>query len=127
MPARVSWYEKGHIILFTVSDMLTLAELEDSAEEIWALAAEVREPVDMIFDYREATAFPRGGLPIVRDGNFALPTLDRVALVGHEPLVEMMIMTLTRSTYRPDPTIHSSDEEAAVFLRRMAKEDLNRM
>lgn len=127
MPARVSWYDKDHIILFTVSDVLELSELEECAEEIWALAAEVREPVDMIFDYRETTNFPRGGLPIVREGNFALPTLDRVALVGHEPLVEMMITTLTRSTFRPDPTIHATLEEAAEFLRRMAKEDLNRL
>src|SRR5258706_3993893 len=101
MPARVSWYEKDHIILFTLSDVLTLAELEETAEEIWALAAEVREPVDMIFDYRATTTFPRGGLSIVREGNFGLPTLDRVALVGHEPLVEMMVITLTRTTYRP--------------------------
>jgi len=61
MPARVSWHEKGQIILYSVSDPLELSDLEQSAEEIWALAAEVREPVDMIFDYRETSAFPQGG------------------------------------------------------------------
>src|SRR2546430_2645896 len=106
MPVRVLWYEKNNIILFTVSDPLTLEDLEHGVEEVWALAGECRQPVDMIFDYREAAGVPRGGLPIVREGNFTLPMLDRVALVGREPLVEMMIMTLTRATYRPDPTIH---------------------
>ncbi len=126
MPVQVSWYDLNSIILYTVSDPLTLDELENAAEEVWALTATVRDPVDMILDYRAATAFPRGGLPIVREGHFALPMLDRVALVGNEPLVEMMIVTLTRATFRPDPTIHADVEEAAAALRRMAAEDANR-
>jgi hypothetical protein len=126
MPVHVSWYDLNSIILYTVSDPLTLDELENAAEEIWALTAAVRDPVDMIFDYRAVTTFPRGGLPVVREGYFALPMLDRVAMVGSEPLVEMMIITLTRATYRPDPTIHAGVEEAAAALRRMAAEDTNR-
>ncbi len=122
MPARVSWYDR-QILLYTVKDPLTLSDLEEAAEEVWALAADIREAVDMIFDYRGATSFPRGGLPIVRDGQFALPTLDRIALVGSEPLVEMMFITLTRSTFRPDPTIHADVEEAAAMLRQLASED----
>jgi hypothetical protein len=126
MPARVIWYEPGHIILYIVSDPLTLDDLEQGAEEIWALAAGVSEVVDMIFDYRAVTEFPRGVLPVVREGSFKLPTLERVALVGNEPLVEMMFATITRSTYRPDPTIHPNVAEAAMFLRRIAGEDANR-
>jgi hypothetical protein len=49
--------------------------------------------------------------------------LERVALVGNEPLVEMMFVTITQGTYRPDPTIHATVEDAAEFLRRMARED----
>ncbi len=124
MPARVSWYDQS-ILLFTVKDPLTLNDLEEAAEEVWALAADIREAVDVIFDYRGATSFPRGGLPVVRDGQFALPTLDRVALVGSEPRVEMLFITLTRSTFRPDPTIHATIEEAAATLRRLAAEDAN--
>jgi hypothetical protein len=126
MSARVVWYKKGHIILYELSDPLSLQELEVASEEVWALATEVREPVDMIFDYRQVTNFPRGVLPLLRDGHFTLPTLERVALVGWEPLVEMMMTTLTRATYRPDPTIHSTVEEAAETLRQIAEDDLNR-
>ncbi len=126
MPARVSWHTQDQIILFTVSDPLALDELEAAAEEVWALAAEVREPMDMIFDYRQVSSFPRGILPVVRDGHFTFPMLDRVALVGNEVLVEMMMMTLTRATYRPDPTVHPDIEEAAETLIRMAHEDGNR-
>ncbi len=122
MPARVSWYDQN-ILLYTVNDPLTLGDLEEAAEEVWALAADIREAVDMIFDYRGVTAFPRGGLPAVREGQFALPTLGRVALVGSEPLVEMMFLTLTRSTFRPDPTIHADLDEAAATLRRLAAQD----
>lgn len=126
MPARVVWYKKGHIILYELLDPLSLQDLEDASEEVWALATEVREPVDMIFDYRQVTNFPRGILPKLRDGHFTLPTLERVALVGTEPLIEMMMTTLTRDTYRPDPTIHATVEEAAETLRQMAEDDLNR-
>jgi hypothetical protein len=127
MPARASWLDGDHtIILYVASDPLTLDDLKEGGEAVWTLAGEAREPVDMIFDYRKVTTFPRGGLPVVREGNFSLPTLDRVALVGDEPLVEMMFSTLTRATYRPDPTIHTNVEEAAAFLRRMAAEDANR-
>src|SRR5258707_10991258 len=114
MGARVAWHKKGSIILFAVSDPLTLDDLEYGAVEVWALAAEVRAPVDMIFDYRKVSTFPRGVLPVVREGHFKLPTLDRVALVGAEPMVEMIITTLTRATFRPDPTIHENVEEAAA-------------
>ncbi len=123
MPARVSWHKKGSILLFEVSDPLTLGELETAGEEVWALAAEVREPVDMIIDYRKAAEFPRGVLPVVRDGHFSLPTLGRVALVGREPMVEMLFATLTRKTYRPDPTVHSDVEDAAETLEQMAADD----
>jgi hypothetical protein len=125
MPANIKWHKRGHIILFQVSDPLTLEELETGAEEVWALAAEVREPVDMIFDYREVSNFPRGVMPVVRDGHFTLPTLERIALVGNEPLVEMMMITLTRATFRPDPTIHHTVEEAAEILEKMAEENNN--
>src|SRR3954466_9016096 len=113
MPAIVKWHKRGSIILFQVSDPLTLEELETGAEEVWALAAEIREPIDMIFDYHQVGTFPRGVMPIVRDGHFKLPTLDRIALVGSEPRVEMMMITLTRATFRPDPTLHLTIEEAA--------------
>jgi hypothetical protein len=126
MPARVSWYEPQSIILFVLDEPVTLDELEDAAEQVWALAGEVREPVDMIFDYHSVDNFPRGVLPIVREGHFTLPTLERVALVGSEPLVEMMMTTLTRATFRPDPTIHSDVDDAARALRRMAGEDNHR-
>src|SRR5215831_8818996 len=91
MSVRVAWHKKGSIILFAVSDPLTLDDLECGAEEVWALAAEVRAPVDIIFDYREVSNFPRGVLPVVREGHFKLPTLDRIALVGSEPMVEMIM------------------------------------
>jgi hypothetical protein len=123
MPARVAWHKKGSIILFEVSDPLTVDDIETGAEEVWALAAEVREPVDMIFDYRNVSTFPRGVLPIVHEGHFMLPTLDRVALVGCEPLVEMMITTLTRATFRPDPTIHSDVDDAAGALTKLAEDN----
>ncbi len=126
MPARALWYDEGSIILFSVSDPLTLEELEAGAEEVWALAGEVHDPVDMIFDYRAVTEVPRGILPVVREGHFMLPTLDRVALVGNEPMVEMMMSTLTRATYRPDPTIHADVKSAGEFLRQKAAEDANR-
>ncbi len=126
MPARALWYDEGSIILFSLSDPVTLGELEAGAEEVWALAGEIHDPVDMIFDYRSVTAFPRGVLPVVREGHFTLPTLDRVALVGSEPMVEMMITTLTRATFRPDPTIHPDVKTAAQYLRQNAAEDLNR-
>ncbi|HVO44476.1 MAG TPA: hypothetical protein VMT34_17745 [Aggregatilineales bacterium] len=126
MAAHVAWYADQYIILYTVSDPLTLTDLEQASEEVWALAGQVHEPLDMIFDYRQVKHFPRGGMPVVRDGHFSLPMLDRVALVGTEPLVEMMVTTLTRNTFRPDPTLHTSIEEAAEFLRRMAREDTNR-
>lgn len=122
MPAQVRWHEKGSIILFQVSDPLALEDIESGAEEAWALAAEVREPVDMIFDYRQMSNFPRGVLPVIQNGHFMLPTLDRVALVGTEPLIEMMFTTLTRATFRPDPTVHVDIDEAAEFLHRMAEE-----
>ena len=38
MPARVLWYDEGSIVLFSLSDPLTLDELEAGAEEVWALA-----------------------------------------------------------------------------------------
>jgi hypothetical protein len=126
MGARVAWHKKGTIILFAVSDPVTLDDLECGAEEVWALAAEVRAPVDMIFDYRKVSEFPRGVMPVVREGHFKLPTLDRVALVGSEPMVEMIITSLTRATFRPDPTIHDDVEDAAAALERMAAEDKNR-
>ena len=126
MSARVAWYQEGSIILFEVSDPLLLEEIKGASEEVWALAKEVREPVDMIFDYRHVTHFPRGILPVVRDGHFTLPTLERVALVGYEALIEMMFVTLTRATYRPDPTIHATVEEAAETLRQIAEDDRNR-
>src|SRR5476651_2286691 len=98
MPAHVSWYRPNTIILYEISDPLTIDELERAAEEIWALGAAMDEPLDMIFDYHKVADFPRGVLPIVREGHFMLPTLDHVALVGSQPLVEMMITTLTRAT-----------------------------
>jgi hypothetical protein len=118
MPARVSWYDQGKIILFSIRGTVTVDEIDQGAEEVWALAAEVREPVDLIFDYREMTNFPRGIMPSVREGHFKLPTLQRVALVGHEPLIEMMMTTITRTTFRPDPTIHDELESAAERLRQ---------
>ena len=126
MPAKVSWFTPGAIILYEISDPLTIDELERAAEEIWALAAAMHEPLDMIFDYRKVADFPRGVLPIVREGHFMLPTLDHVALVGSQPLVEMMISTLTRATFRPDPTLHPDVEEAAAALQQIANDDLNR-
>lgn len=126
MPASVVWYDAGNIILFTVRDPLTLDELQVASAEVWTLAEGITDLVDMIFDFCGVVDFPRGSLPIVRDGHFSLPTLDRVALVGTEPLVEMMMTTLARATFRPDPTLHSSVEEAAEFLRRMAQEETHR-
>jgi hypothetical protein len=126
MSAHVSWLEYHRIVLFKIEEPLTLGELELAAEEMWALAGQVREPLDMIFDYRDVRNFPRGGMPVVRDGHFSLPMLDRVALVGSEPLVVMMMVTLTRNSFRPDPTLHRDVEEAAQFLRRMAHEDAHR-
>jgi hypothetical protein len=126
MSARVSWYEPDHIILCVVADPVTLDDLEHFSEEVWALAAGVPDMIDLIFDYRNVTEFPRGGLPIMREGSFKLPILERVALVGNEPLLEMMFSTLTQSTYRPDPTVHSTVQDAAGFLRRKAAEDSNR-
>lgn len=126
MPVRAIWHELGEILLYTIGDPLTLEELQQGAEEIWALAAELSNPVDMIIDYRQVTSFPRGMLPVIKDDHFALPTLDRIALVGSDPLLEMMITTLTRDTYRPHPTIHPDVETAADFLRRLAQEDHNR-
>jgi hypothetical protein len=123
MPVDVRWYEEKHIILYALSDPLTLEDLEAGAEQVWALAANIPDLVDMIFDYRGLTEFPRGAMPAVREGSFKLPTLERVALVGAEPMVEMMMTTLTRNTYRPDPTIHPTVEEAADYLRRAAQED----
>jgi len=123
MAVRVTWYEPERIILYCLMDPLTLEDLERGAEEVWALAAGVPSLVDVILDYRAVTEFPRGMLPLMRDGSFALPTLERVALVGNEPLVEMMFVTITQGTYRPDPTIHATVEDAAEFLRRMARED----
>lgn len=123
MPVRVQWHKKGSIILFEVSDPLTIEDIETGAEEVWALAAEIREPVDMIFDYRNVDTFPRGVLPVMNNGHFMLPTLDRVALVGCESLVEMMMTTLTRKTYRPDPTIHETVEQAAALLTKLAAEN----
>ncbi len=126
MPARVIWYEPGHILLYSLSDPLTLDDVEESNEQVWALGIGAPGPIDMIFDYRKVTEFPRGLLPIVREGSFRLPTLDRVALVGSDPIVEMMMSTLTRATFRPDPTIHSDVADAGMFLRKMAREDGNR-
>jgi len=126
MSVRVMWYEPDAIILYTLSDPVTLEELEQGAEEVWALAAGVAGLVDMIFDYRDVTSFPRGLMPAIREGSVALPTLERVALVGNEPLFEMMFATITQSTYRPNPTIHPNVAEAAIYLRRMAKEDTSR-
>jgi len=126
MPASVTWYQEGSIILYEVSDPLLLDEIKVASEEVWGLAKEVREPVDMIFDYRSVTNFPRGILPVVREGHFTLPTLERVALVGWEPLFEMMMVTLTRATYRPDPTVHTTVEDAAETLRQIAEDDRNR-
>lgn len=123
MTVRITWYEPNQIILYHLADPLTLEDLERGAEEVWALAAGVPSLVDMIFDYRAVTEFPRGSLRLMREGSFTLPLLERVALVGNEPLVEMMFTTITQSTYRPDPTVHASVEEAAEFLRRMARED----
>lgn len=126
MPVRITWYEPDQIILYDLADPLSLEDLEAGAEEVWALAAGVPSLVDMILDYHAVTEFPRGMLPLMRDGSFTLPTLERVALVGSEPLVEMMFTTIMQSTYRPDPTVHDSVEEAADFLRRMAREDSTR-
>jgi hypothetical protein len=126
MPARVSWYEPGSIILYTVSDPLTLDDLEQAEEGAWALAGGTNDLLDLIFDYRHLKEFPRGSLPVVKNGHFAMPTLDRVALVGSEPLIEMMMTELTRATFRPDPTLHDTVELAAAYLKRMAQEDLNR-
>jgi hypothetical protein len=123
MPAHARWHKVGRIILYEISDPVTLDDLESGAEQIWALAAEVREPVDMILDYSKAKAFPRGVMPVVRDGHFTLPMLDRVALVGSEPMIEMMMVTITRATFRPDPTVHATIEEAADMLIRIAEDD----
>jgi hypothetical protein len=123
MPASITWHEPGRIILYTMSDPLTLDELERAAEEVWALAGGVHEVVDMIFDYRALTDFPRGTLPLVREGSVKLPTLERVALVGNAPLVEMVMTTLTQSAYRPHPTVHETVSEAASFLKQMAQQD----
>jgi hypothetical protein len=126
MPVRVNWYEHGQIILYTAASPLTREDLEQGAEEVWALAGGVVGLVDMIFDYRTVTHFPNGVQNVVQEGQFALPTLDRIALIGNQPIVEMMMTTLTRATYRPDPTMHPSIEDAASFLKRMAREDQNR-
>jgi hypothetical protein len=123
MSVKVSWYEPEQIILYVTSDPLTLEDLAHGAEEVRVLASGVPDMIDMIFDYRQVTDFPRGGLPILRDGNFKLPTLERVALVGNEPLIEMMFTTITQSTFRPDPTVHPDVPDAANFLRRMAAQD----
>ncbi len=123
MPVRISWYEPEHIILYTATDPLTIEDLEAASAQVWALAAGIPDLVDLIFDYRNATEFPRKMVSIMREGSFRLPTLERVALVGNQPLVEMMFSTITQNTFRPDPTIHASVEDAAVFLRKMAQED----
>jgi hypothetical protein len=117
MPVRVTWYDKGKIILFSIRGTLTVDEIEEGAEEVWALAHEVPDSLHLIFDYRELGNFPRGILPAVREGHFKLPKLERVALVGHEELIEMMMTDITRATYRPDPTIHDDLEAAAERLR----------
>ncbi|GAB4546220.1 MAG: hypothetical protein OHK0023_05510 [Anaerolineae bacterium] len=126
MPVKVSWYDPDHIILYALQSPLSLDDLEEGAEEVWALAAGVPDLVDMVFDYREVDEFPRGMLPLIREGSFTLPTLERVALVGNQPLFEMMLTTITQSTYRPDPTVHASVGDAADYLRRMAQEDSSR-
>jgi hypothetical protein len=126
MPVRVLWYEPGLIMMFIVSDPLSLDDLERGAEELWALAAGVPNLIDLIFDYRKATNFPRGFHKIVKEGHFRLPMLDRIALVGSEPLIEMAMQTLTSDTYRPNPSIHPNVAHAAMYLRRMAEEDTTR-
>lgn len=126
MPARVGWHDTGHIILYTVTDPLFIEDIEHAEVELWALTAGITELVDMIFDYREVSEFPRGFLQVARQGSFAIPMLDRVALVGNEPLIEMMVTTMTHSTYRPNPTIHQTVAEAAEHLRRLAQEDTTR-
>lgn len=127
MPARVTWYDIGNTILYVVREPLTLEELQEASQAVWALAEGITEFVDLIFDYRGMTDFPRGTLPVVRDGHFALPLLDRIALVGDEPLVEMMMATLSEATFRPLPTQHDTVEAAADYLRKMAEgEDYRR-
>jgi hypothetical protein len=123
MPARVTWYDVGNIILYAVQDPLSLDELQEASQAVWALAEGIHEFVDLIFDYRTITDFPRGTLPVVRDGYFALPMLDRIALVGDAPLVEMMMATLSEATFRPLPTQHHTVEEAASYLRKMAQDE----
>jgi len=126
MPVQVSWYEPEHIILYTASDPLTIEDMEAASEHVWSLASGIPDLVDLIFDYRAATEFPRKMVSVMREGSFRLPTLERVALVGSEPLIEMMFSTLTQNTFRPDPTIHTTVEDAAAYLRKMAQEDNNR-
>jgi len=123
MPARVTWLEPGSIILYIISDPLSIEEIEQAEEEVWALAAGNIDLIDLILDFRELHHFPRGTLPAVKDGHFALPTLGRIALVGDEPLFEMMMTELARATFRPDPTLHRSVPDAATVLKRMADED----
>ncbi|CAG0960607.1 hypothetical protein ARNL5_00878 [Anaerolineae bacterium] len=123
MPAKVNWYETDRILLYVVSAPLTLIELENAAEEAWALAAGIPDMIDIIFDYTGLPEMPRGGMKLVREGSFALPNIERVALVGEDPLIEMMFATMAQETYRPDPSVHKEVGEAASYLRRMAQED----
>ncbi|HRE46438.1 MAG TPA: STAS/SEC14 domain-containing protein [Aggregatilineales bacterium] len=124
MPAKVMWYDPDKIILYVVSAPVTVDDLEEASEEIWALAGGIPDLIDIIFDYSQTTGeLPRGGMRIVKEGSFKLPNLERVALVGDDSMIEMMFATIAQETYRPDPTIHPTIDDAAAHLRRLAEQD----
>jgi hypothetical protein len=122
MSARVSWYVKDKILLCVLAEPVSMDELDDVAQEVWALAAGAADMLDIIFDYTGVKSLPPKAMVPLNEGPFKIPVLDRVALVGEDHLIAMAFATLTHDTFRPSPTAHPNVKEAADYLSKTAQE-----
>jgi hypothetical protein len=126
MPAKVIWYDEHHILLYTLTDPVSVQDIEEASEEVWALAANTPNMIDMVLDYSAAKEFPRSIMKVSKNGAFSLPKLDRVALVGEDIMVTMMVADFMHRTYRHGPSVHKTVSEASETLRHLARQDVNR-
>lgn len=124
MSVNVHWYETNRILVYRISGAPDIDDIESGLNKVYEMIDSKDMIVDVIFDYRTLSDFPHGTLKMVQSSALKFPTLNRIALVGHNNMIEMIMIDLANRTQRQKPTIHDTVDEAAARLRELYDADM---
>lgn len=125
MAVNVMWYQVGRSVIYEIEDAPTLDEIKHGLTQLHALIAGHDALIDVIFDYRTlADNLPTGTLGMIQQTALMFPTLNRIALVGDNKMVEMIMREIAQISHRSAPTTHLTVEAAAKRLGELAANDV---